>query len=227
MPELSAGRPAARAALLLAKAGLDGSRARTARCAIGATTPVAALVGADARAALDLRLLRRRLRDPQPGHDRRQPLRAARAPSRRAATCRRRCSRSAPASARAGRRRRAHRVDRRLPRRRRRPARARDRGRRAGARPRRRRSAGRTRTTTRSWPSPRPRRADGVRVAVAGRRPARACGSPSVEQALAGGADAAAAAARGRRRRRARTTTRSRRPGTAGRCSRASSSSER
>ena len=93
MPEITHGRLQPRRALLLGRAGLSGVRSEGGRTTIGATTTVADLEDA-AEPLGDLRARPRRPRDPRPGHARRQPLRAAGRRVARAATCRRRCSRS-------------------------------------------------------------------------------------------------------------------------------------
>ncbi len=158
-----------------------------------------------------VRAQRRRLRDPQAGDGRRQPLRgrgsrrAARRPAGPAARARR-------AGALGGRRRRVDGAARGLPRA---PATAACCSTSASRSPRRRRSprsTTRTRTSTRCSPSP----ASGRRTARCGSpRPALAGHGARLRSAEAAAADPEAAGAAADRGRHASATTRSPRPGTA------------
>ena len=93
MPEITHGRLQPRRALLIGRAGLSGVQHRE-RPHDDRRDDDDRRAAGRRRAAGHLRARPRRPRDPRPGHARRQPLRAAGRGDARAATCRRRCSRS-------------------------------------------------------------------------------------------------------------------------------------
>ena len=89
MPELNYGRLRPERVLLLQRAGLAGIAAQR-NLLDDRRHDDCGGARAGARAARDRRTQRRRPRDPRPGDDRRQSVRAGRRREHRAATCRRR-----------------------------------------------------------------------------------------------------------------------------------------